>query len=202
MPWNHARELRERIARFDESIGGFLRTREEIVARRRGAADHIMVELDERLVVNRRTVEALERSRDLSKEDLQRIEGQRAPRFVVVDDDIGGQAFLAKTLGRSFPQAEIIGCEESGKAMQELRAGQVAVFLVHRAKDADGLLLVEMLRAASATVPIVHVSSIDRNDAALALGATTFLLLNQSEMIVPVVQDLLQPPSASASSLG
>jgi CheY-like chemotaxis protein len=191
------------IARFDVVIAGFKRVREHLLERRVGAADHVMVELDDRLAVNSRTLEALERSRDLTINELRHAEAQRDrdinPRLVVVDDHPEGRAFLAKILHSHFPRAEILECKNSEVALAELRSGRASVFLVHRADDADGLPLVELLRAASPTVPIVYVSSVDRNDAAMAAGATTFLLYDQSWLIGREVGDILSPPSSPAT---
>jgi CheY-like chemotaxis protein len=198
MPWDHINQLKERIARFDEAIASFERTREEIIARRRSAADHIMLELDERLAVTSRTVEALQRSRELTVEDLKRqeVQGDRQsmPRCVVVDDNSDGRLFLSKTLLESFPRAEIVECEHSDAVLHELQCGKTAVFLLHRATDADGLPLVEMLRAASPTIPIIYLSGIDRTDAALEAGATTFLQYDQYRLIGQIVRDILRPP--------
>lgn len=197
MTWNRGTELKERIARFDDVIASFKRAREKIVERRVGAADHVMVELDDRLAANSRTLEALERSRELTVEDLKHEEALRehttAPRFVVVDDNPEGRTFLTKILRDHFPRGLIFECENSEVAVAEVRAGKTSVFLVHRASDADGLPLVELLRAASQTIPIIYMSSVDRNDAALAAGATTFLLFDQSRMIAQVVGDILRP---------
>jgi CheY-like chemotaxis protein len=154
-----------------------------------------MVELDERLVVNARNVEALERSRELALDDLRReelVRGAISPRFVVIDDNEDGRSFLSKSLLASFPHAEIIECENSEVARQELAGGKTALFLVHRANDADGLPLVELLRAANATIPIVYVSGIDRTHAALQAGATTFLMYDQSWLIGQTVREILR----------
>ena len=198
MPWDHVNELKERMARFDEAIAGFQRTREEVIARRRTVADPLALELDERLAVIARTIEALERSRDLTVEDLKAQEVQRdresTPRCVVIDDNPGGRLFLSKILLSSFPRANIIECDNSEAAVRELGADKrTALFVVHRANDADGLPLAEMLRAASPTIPIIYLSGIDRTDAALAAGATTFLQFDQSRLIDRIVRDILRP---------
>ncbi|MDO8544174.1 MAG: response regulator [Opitutaceae bacterium] len=189
-------ELQERVARFDDTIAKFKRAQEQIVARRNGAADHIMVELDDRLVVNRRTIEALERSRVLAIEDLQRQQRQRdgdfSPRIVVVDDNPEGRFFLSRAVRGVFPRADIVGCENSEAALAELRAGNAAGFVVHRANDADGLPMVEFLRAASATIPIVYMSGIDRAEAAFTAGATTFLLFDQAASLGPILRNILR----------
>jgi CheY-like chemotaxis protein len=72
MTWNRITALKERVARFDEMIAGFSRDRKKIVERRAGAADHVMVELDDRLAINSRALEAMERSRSLALDDLKR----------------------------------------------------------------------------------------------------------------------------------
>jgi CheY-like chemotaxis protein len=193
MPWNRTRELRERIARFDSWIASSKCRRLEMQMRRSGASDHVMVELDERLAVLARTVAALERSRELAVDDLNREESLRraiSPRILVIDDNEDGRFYLAKILLSTFPHAEVIECENSEAALHELTGGLNALVLVHRAIDASGLRLVERLRSANGTIPIVYVSSIDRSHAALAVGATTFLLFDD-ELIGQTVREIL-----------
>lgn len=80
MPWDRANELEERIARFDAVIAGFERTREELIARLRDAAAHLVPELEEQQAAIARTVEPLRRSRDLAVEDLKRQKGPAGSR--------------------------------------------------------------------------------------------------------------------------
>jgi CheY-like chemotaxis protein len=203
MPWDRLNELQQRIARFDEAIAGFQRTQEEMAVRRRNAAEHLLLELDERLTVIARSLEALERSRDLTMEELKRqesqIERESIPRCVVVDDNPEGRFFLSKMLLTSFPRAEVIECESSDAAVRELGAEKTTLFLVHRATDADGLPLVEALRAASPTIPIIYLSGVDRTEAALAAGATTFLQFDQSSLVGRIVRDILRQQSRSVT---
>jgi outer membrane protein assembly factor BamD (BamD/ComL family) len=66
--------LKERLADLETAIAGFERRRAELIVRRRGAVDHVMVEIDERLKVNERTTEALKRTLELVQADLRRTE--------------------------------------------------------------------------------------------------------------------------------
>src|SRR5207249_12207968 len=59
--------LRESVARFEEVVASFERVRADILQRRRGAADHVMVVLDERLDVNARTLKSLKQSLELAR---------------------------------------------------------------------------------------------------------------------------------------
>jgi CheY-like chemotaxis protein len=204
MSWDHATELRERIVRFDDAIAGFRRAQEHMIARRRGAADHVMVELDDRLVVNRRTLEALERTRELAVEDLKRQLAQRdngmMPRIVVVDDNPEGRFFFSKMVLAVFPRADIVECENSSSALLELRDRNTRAYLVNRATDVEGLPLVEILRGANATIPIIQMSEFDRKDAALCAGVTAFLLFDQAPSLGQVLRDILRSPSFSVRS--
>lgn len=116
----------------------------------------------------------------------------------MIDDNPEGRLFFSKILDSSVPGVDIIECENSEVALHELGTKKTALFLVHRANDADGLPLVEMLRAASPTIPIIYVSGIDRTDAALAAGATSFLQFNQSHLIGGIVRNILRAPVPTA----
>ena len=58
------------IETYQRLIANYTLSRERILARRRGAEDHVMVELDERLEANKRTIEALQRAVEISREHL------------------------------------------------------------------------------------------------------------------------------------
>jgi hypothetical protein len=66
---NHASRspssLREQAESLAKSIAFHEDTRENLLQRRRGATDHVMVELDQRLVVNERTLKTLRRTHQL-----------------------------------------------------------------------------------------------------------------------------------------
>lgn len=64
--------LRETIARFEVVVASFERTRLEILQRRQSAADHVMVELDQRLEVNARTLTALKHSLECARTEMKR----------------------------------------------------------------------------------------------------------------------------------
>src|SRR5688572_2937892 len=59
---HRVRELNEAIASYEKVLATYTRTREHLIARRHGAADHVMVELDERLETNATTIDALHRA--------------------------------------------------------------------------------------------------------------------------------------------
>ena len=67
-------ELEKIIAGYESLIGHYTLARNRMLDCRRGAADHVMVELDERLEANGRTLEALTRALDISREHLSVIQ--------------------------------------------------------------------------------------------------------------------------------
>jgi hypothetical protein len=75
-----AAELRQAIATYQTLIANHTLARQHIIARRRGAADHVMVELDERLEANARTIAALGRAVEISQEHLKLVERDQASR--------------------------------------------------------------------------------------------------------------------------
>jgi hypothetical protein len=77
MPINEDRAtvLERRIAHFIEAIAAFERSQDRLRERRRGAADHIMVEIDERLAVNASSLEALHRGMASVQRELREIIG-------------------------------------------------------------------------------------------------------------------------------
>jgi hypothetical protein len=74
MSTERAHELKAMIDRLEKVIATFTGARHRLVERRRGAADHIMVELDQRLAVNQRTLECLERTVDVARRELKQMD--------------------------------------------------------------------------------------------------------------------------------
>ena len=62
------------IANYEALIESYSHEREKLTIRRRGAADHVMVELDERLDINEQTIEAFRRALEMSREHLKLLE--------------------------------------------------------------------------------------------------------------------------------
>jgi hypothetical protein len=60
VPLTNAEELRENIARFETLLGAQRTTRERLLERRRGASPAVMGEVDDRLMLNQETMEAIE----------------------------------------------------------------------------------------------------------------------------------------------
>jgi CheY-like chemotaxis protein len=73
-------ELKSAIAGYETLIAKYTLAREQILARRSGAADHVMVELDQRLEVNARTLEALGRAVRMTQQHLGAIEWESSRR--------------------------------------------------------------------------------------------------------------------------
>ena len=67
-------ELKEAIASYQKLIANYTLSRERMLVRRRGASAHVMVDLDERVQVNQRTIDALQRAIEAAREQLKPIE--------------------------------------------------------------------------------------------------------------------------------
>ena len=67
-------DLKQSIATYETLIAKYTLARERMVERRKGAADHVMVELDERLEANKRTVEAFQRAIEITRDQLRIVE--------------------------------------------------------------------------------------------------------------------------------
>ena len=68
------KELKLAIETYQRLIANYTLARERILERRRGAADHVMVELDERLEANKRTTDALQNAVEITREHLKLLE--------------------------------------------------------------------------------------------------------------------------------
>ena len=69
-----ASQLKQAIESYQALIANYTLVRERLIARRKGAADHIMVEIDQRLEINARTIDALSRAVESTRGHLEVVE--------------------------------------------------------------------------------------------------------------------------------
>jgi len=112
----------------------------------------------------------------------------KGPLFLVVDFQRESRFLLVKTLIRKFPRAIIRECEDAAQAVQIARTQDVACIVTHRTFETPGVDLVRQLRDVDPNVPIVMVSGIDRQKAAIQAGATSFLSYDEWLRIGSVVE--------------
>lgn len=74
-------ELQEHVEQLKQAIAAFERTAAHLRERQRGAADHVMIELDERLAIATRTLECLKRSLEFAQLELARADHESASPF-------------------------------------------------------------------------------------------------------------------------
>jgi hypothetical protein len=67
-------EFREAIAAYQSLIAQYTLARERMIGRRKGASDHVMVELDERIEYHTRTIRSLHNALEVTREHLKLAE--------------------------------------------------------------------------------------------------------------------------------
>lgn len=122
-----------------------------------------------------------------------------APEFLVIDFHPESRFLLVKTLLRKYPGSKIHESEDADKAVEIVRAFDLIAVITHRTFEVSGIELVRQLRDADPDVPIIMVSGIDREDAALAAGANAFLHYDEWLRIGAVVQSVLEQKSRPAA---
>lgn len=115
----------------------------------------------------------------------------------MVDFHAESRFLLVKTLQRKFPGAIVHEVEDAKQAVATVERGGLDAVITHRTFDVAGADLVRDFRRVDSTVPIVMVSGIDREEAALAAGANRFLHYDQWLRIGSVVEAVLHstPPT-------
>lgn len=123
------------------------------------------------------------------------------PTFLVIDFHAESRYLLAKTLLRKFPGATILEMDDAELAVDAARKRKLTAIITHRTFDVGGIELLQQLREADPAVPIVMVSGIDRAEAAMASGATSFLHYDEWLRLGSVVEAHLisrsEPPEPS-----
>lgn len=125
-------------------------------------------------------------------------------KFLVVDFHAESRFLLVKTLLRKFPGAEIFEEDDADRAIAIVRTRGINAVITHRTFEVSGIELVQRFRATDPQLPIIMVSGIDREAAALAAGANTFLSYDEWLRIGSVVETYLArlPDGSHASSTG
>lgn len=118
--------------------------------------------------------------------------------FLVIDYNVESRFLLVKTLRRKFPAATILEADDADHALNLVRSAAIDAIVTHRTFEVEGVELVSQLRAAAPGAMIVMVSGIERTDAAIAAGATTFLLYDEWLRIGSVVEQHLTRKPESA----
>jgi transcription elongation GreA/GreB family factor len=67
-------ELKTALESYQKLIANYTLTRDRLMDRRRGAADHVMVELDQRVEATQRTITALGRAVEITRSHLKLVE--------------------------------------------------------------------------------------------------------------------------------
>lgn len=112
-------------------------------------------------------------------------------RFLVVDFHAESRFLLVKTLLRKFPGATILEEDDGDRAAELVRTGNITAVITHRTFEVAGADLVRVFRAIDAQLPIVMVSGIDREEAAVHAGASSFLHYDEWLRIGSVVESHL-----------
>jgi DNA-binding NarL/FixJ family response regulator len=123
-----------------------------------------------------------------------------AVTFLVVDYHPESRYLLVKTLLRKFPGATILECDEAEQALKVSREVPLSAIITHRTVEETGADLVRQFRADHPRMPIIMVSGIDRQEAALAAGATCFLHYDEWLRIGSVVETHLMGTSNSGAT--
>lgn len=127
------------------------------------------------------------------------------PEFLLIDDNADNRFLLAKTLIRKYPNALVQECQDSEPAMVAARRPALTAAVVHRAADVDGIEMLEMLRRARPTLPILFVSGADVREKAFEAGASAFLNYDAWLRVGVVVEEMLRtsvstPPFAAGEA--
>lgn len=115
--------------------------------------------------------------------------------FLIVNDDSHARACVAATLLRHYPEAVVQECQDLNTAIELVRqiTGPRSQTIVVAARTAQvaGRSLVEALRAANATIPIVWMDEPQEGAQASAAGASAFQDKHAWLLIGQVIEKLL-----------
>jgi DNA-binding NarL/FixJ family response regulator len=125
-----------------------------------------------------------------------------ARKFLVVDFHAESRYLLVKTLLRKFHDAIVHEIDDADAASDLVRSGELSAVILHRTFDVSGVELIRAFRALDPMIPIVMVSGIDREEAALAAGANRFLHYDQWLRIGSVVDSILWHVHHERESVG
>jgi DNA-binding response OmpR family regulator len=114
------------------------------------------------------------------------------PRLLVVDLNADSRSLLERTLRRKFPDGTVLQCQEADEAVRYVKDGAVDLIIAHRTFDLEGAPLVRLLRNTNPALPIIMISGIGREEAALEAGATCFLQYDAWLRLPSVAEQLIK----------
>ncbi len=120
-------------------------------------------------------------------------------RFLIVDDNPDGRFLVSKTLLRKFPKSTIVECQTGEAALPIVEQEKLSLIVAHRTYEYDGTTLVRELRARNASVPILMMSGINREEVATAAGANAFLTYEEWLLVGNHVASLLAQTAEAQS---
>ena len=113
--------------------------------------------------------------------------------FVIVDDVDDNRFLLSKALRRTFPEARITECLDSGAALAAVQRETPAAIIVHRSFDLSGPAMIRGLRQAAPGTTIIMVSGRESCPEAIEAGANAFLNYEAWSRIGTVVAEVISP---------
>jgi CheY-like chemotaxis protein len=114
-----------------------------------------------------------------------------ALRILVIDTDQDGRFFIGRTIARKFPHVVIVECQTQQSAEAEARDPTLSAIICHKALEITGPEMISALRKIRPKLPMILVSSVDREAEARAVGADRFLPFEEWLRIGTVLQELL-----------
>jgi CheY-like chemotaxis protein len=121
-------------------------------------------------------------------------------KFLIIDGNVDSRYLLARTLKRKFPSALILECQTRDTAVALLSDEKPDAVIAHRTDEVDGVTIIQTLRNLNATIPIIMVSGIDRQEAAKSAGANSFLHYDEWLRIGSVLDELLKAGSSKSAA--
>lgn len=119
--------------------------------------------------------------------------------FIVVDDDKDVRYFIRRVIQRRFPRSEIVEAADGLEALRlyETKCADLMV-IDHNLPSLSGTDVIRELRARSATIPIVMVSSFPAVlKEAMTAGATSFVSKDEINPALADQMAALLPADAS-----
>jgi hypothetical protein len=119
--------------------------------------------------------------------------------FLIADLEQDTRMLLSFVVVRKFPSATVLDCGSMASAIESAKAHPLSGIVLHPADREAGAALVSQLREIQPGVPIIYLSTADREKEALALGATRFLPFQEWLRLGVILQKLLEDAATTES---
>ena len=106
---------------------------------------------------------------------------------MMVEDRDDDEFLISRAIKKEFPDAMLKSYRDAAEALSAAKSQRWDAFIVHRALDVGGIVVVKELRQAQPDAMIIMISGRNQTPEAIAAGADRFLGFDELQQLGPIL---------------